>query len=80
MRKNIFKLSFRNSYFHHFLNENKLVISLINIRKNDNIINFQVYIIIFNYLEKYIHFINDYIIRNFFFKIYFNNILFVLKK
>ena len=80
MRKSIFKLNLENFYFYYFLNQNKLMISLINARKNDNIISFQVYIIIFNYLKKYIYFINDYIIRNFFFKIYFDNILFILKK
>ena len=80
MRKSIFKLSLENSYFYYFSSQNKLAISLINARKNDNIISFQACAVILDYLKKYIHFINDYIIRNFFFKIYFDNILFALKK
>ena len=80
MRKSILRLSLENSYFHHFSSQNRLVISLTNARKNDNIIDFQVYIVILDYLKKYIYFINDYIIRDFFFKACFDDILFTLKK
>ena len=80
MRKSILKLSLGNSYFYHFSSQNRLAISLTNARKNDNIIDFQAYIIILDYLKKYIYFINNYIMRNFFFKVYFDGISFALKK
>ena len=80
MRKNIFKLNLENSYFYYFSSQNRLVISLINARKNDNIIDLQACIIILDHLKRYIYFINDYIMRDFFFKARFDDVLFALKK
>ena len=80
MRKSILKLSFRNSYLHHFSSQNRLVISLASARKNDNVIDLQACVVILDHLEKYIHFINDCIMRDFFFKACFDDVLFALKK
>ena len=80
MRKNMLKLSLRNSYLHHFSSQNRLVISLTNARKNDNIIDLQACAVILDHLKEYIHFINDCIMRDFFFKICFDDISFALKK
>ena len=80
VRKSILRLSLGNPYLHHFSSQNRLAISLASARKDDSVIDLQACAVILDHLEEYIHFINDRIVRDFFFKVCFYDVLFALEK
>ena len=80
VRKSILKLNLENSYLHHFSSQNRLATSLANARKDDSVIGLQACAVILDRLERYIHFVNDRIVRDFFFKARFDGVSFALEK